>query len=789
MKWLDIKIAVRNFFKYPLYSFLNLAGLSLGIASSFVILTYVHRQLTYEDQFKDADHIYRVSTDFYNMGGFAKSQSILHHSLSHEFKDVEKATKLDRAWEPQKIFVGNTMYAEAGAYYIDSSFFHVFDYAFKEGSPRALSQNEVILSEALAKKYFGSEPASGKIIEVGKEKKQFSVAGVFHENEIYQSHLKPSLFFSIYSYPNLNDPNWHSAAVYNYVKLKPLASASSLEAGLNNVLKAEVFPTTGFDGSFDQWKVSNSAVKFFVMPLKDIYLHSNFKFEVTPGGNLALVKILALIGIFIIFIAAINYVNLTTARSSLRTKEVGVKKTLGAGRSKLVQQFLGESVFFSLLAMVLALLLAQLLLRIFSGITAGQLPTSIFSHWLYIAAFILFSLLIGLIAGIYPAVYLSASKTLSVLKGQRSIKKDSGLRTGLVVFQFTIAIFLVIGSVVVFQQFQYMMHKDPGFSREGILVVDNFAYLGKNGPVFKKEIERQSDVISASSNTRLPAGNSVWMYTYRTAEMDHDVTLQTFPCDDQYITTLGLHLTAGRNFSPFTDADSTAAIINEAAVKDLGLKNPIGAEINPGLKVIGVIRDFNYQSLKEAVTPEVLRFFPEGGLLAIKIRGNDIASFISSMQNTWKQFEKEEPMQYSFLDDDFKQLMIKESTMSKVIAFFTLLAIVIACLGLFGLASFTAEQRTKEIGIRKVLGASVTAIISLLTKDFVKPIFIAMVIAFPVSWWASNKWLQDYAYRIIIEWWVFVLAAITSLIIAWITVSFQAIKVAIANPVKSLRAE
>jgi len=786
---LGIKIALRNFFKYPLYSFLNLAGLSLGIASSFVILTYVHRQLTYEDQFKDADRIYRVATDFFNMGGFARSQTILHRSLATEFKDVEAATEFDRSYEPEKIFVQNTAYTEAGAYYIDSAFFNVFDYPFVEGTPRVPALNEVILSESLAKKYFGNEPAYGKIIEVGKEKKQYSIIGVFRESEIYQSHLRPSLFFSVYTNQYLNDPNWNSARLYNYVKLKPTGTASSLEAGLNNILEKEVFPATGFNGSFDAWKASNSVVKFFVQPLKDIYLHSNFKSEVSPSGNAALVNILSLIGSFIIFIAAINYVNLTTARSSLRTKEVGVKKTLGAERSKLISQFLSESIFFSVLAMVLAMLLAQLLFSIFSSITADQLPTSIFSHGQYIIALILFSLLIGLIAGIYPAVYLSASKALSVLKGQRSIKKDSGLRTSLVVFQFTIAIFLVIGSVIVFQQFQYMLHRDPGFSREGVIVVDNFALLGKNGPVFKKEIERESEVISTTSNTRLPADNYIWMYTYRTPEMDHEITIQTFPCDEQYIPTLGLHLTAGRNFSPISDTDSTAAIINEAAVKELGLKNPIGAEINQGLKVIGVVQDFNFQSPKETVPSEVLRFFPEGGLLAIKIRGNNIAGFISAMQNTWKQFEKDEPIQYLFLDDQFKQLMIKEAVMSKIIALFTLLAIVIACLGLFGLASFTAEQRTKEIGIRKVLGASVSGIVTLLTRDFVKPILIAIVISFPIAWWASNKWLQDYAYRISVEWWVFVLAAISSLTIAWITVSFQAIKAAIANPVKSLRTE
>jgi len=334
-----------------------------------------------------------------------------------------------------------------------------------------------------------------------------------------------------------------------------------------------------------------------------------------------------------------------------------------------------------------------------------------------------------------------------------------------------------------------MLHRNPGFSREGVIVVDNFALLGKNGPAFKKEIERQSEVVSTTSNTRLPADNYIWMYTYRTPEMDHEITIQTFPCDEQYIPTLGLHLTAGRNFSPLTDTDTTAAIINEAAVKELGLKDPIGAEINQGLKVIGVIQDFNFQSLKEAVPSEVLRFYPEGGLLAVKIRGNDIAGFITAMQSTWKQFENEEPIQYSFLDDDFKQLMIKEAVMSKIIALFTLLAIVIACLGLFGLASFTAEQRTKEIGIRKVLGASVSGIVTLLTKDFVKPILLSMVIAFPIAWWASHKWLQDYAYRINVEWWVFGLAALAALTIAWITVSFQAIKAAVANPVKSLRTE
>lgn len=789
MSSLNIKIALRNFFKFPLYSLLNLVGLSLGIAASFVILTYVHRQLTYDHQFKDAGRIYRVSTDFYNMGGFAKSQNILHHALATECKDVETTTRLDRAWQEVNVKVGNAAYLEAGAYYIDSSFFNLFNYSFTEGTPRPLSLNEIVLSESLAKKYFGNELASGSTIEVGKEKKPYTVAGVFKENTIYQSHLKPSFFLSIYSYDNLNDANWNSATVYNYVKLKPTGTQAGFETELNSILKSNVFPTTGFNGSFGQWQASNNAVKFFVQPLKDIYLHSNYKFEATTGGNLAMVNILMLIGIFIIFIAAINYVNLTTARSSLRTKEVGVKKTLGARRSKLIGQFLTESILFSLIAMIVALLLSQLLLNIFSKITAGQLPTSIFSHWQYLVAFVVFSLVIGAIAGIYPAFYLTAFKTLNVLKGNLSVKNDSGFRTFLVVVQFAIAIFLVIGSAIVYQQLFYMLHKDAGFEKEGVIIVDNAGYLEKNVSAFKKEIERQSEVVSTSFNNRTPAGNSVWMYTYRTAEMDHDLTLQTFPCDDQYIPTLGLRLTAGRNFSPLTDNDTTAAIINEAAVKELGLKDPIGAEINHGLKVIGVIRDFNFQSLRDAVPSEVLRYYPEGGLLAIKLRGNDISGFISAMKKTWKQFAPDEAIQYSFLDENFRQLMVKEQTLSKVIAFFTLFAIVIACLGLFGLASFTAEQRTKEIGIRKVLGASVAGIVSLLTKDFVKPVLIAVLIAFPVAWWSANKWLQDYAYRVSIEWWVFVLAGVAALLIAWITVSFQAIKAAVSNPVEALRSE
>ena len=782
------KMAVRNLVKYPGFSLLNIAGLTLGIASSFVILIYVWQELQTDRGFKDYNKIYRVATDFFNMGGFANSQQTLHEKLAN-YKNVE-ATVFQRGYQEIPVEVNSIQYSEPYNFQVDSNYFKVFSYKFLEGSPGTVmrSPDEVVLTETLAKKYFGNQTATGKIIKIGKDKKLFRVSGVVRDNK-NKTHLLADLWTPVY--PKFaNEEQWSQAGFYNYVKLSEGTTEADLKNILDDILKRNVYPASGSTKSFAQWKQDPNSVKFFIQPLKDIYLYSNYMFEVSAGGNPTQIYILGIIGIFIILIAAVNYINLTTARSSVRAKEVGIKKTLGATKESLVTQFLLETFVISILAMALAILAAKGLVFLFELITQKPFINSLFINWQQPTVLFAFVLFIGIISGLYPAFYLTAFTPKKILKGDLSIKGNKNFRSALVVFQFTLAIGLIIATIVMYSQLNYMQHKDKGFDEEGVLVINGVGALGDKAEAFRQALAGRSEVVSTSFNSREPAGKSVWMYTYQTPGMKESLTIQTFPADEDYIPTLGMHLLQGRNFSKQLATDSNAAILNEAAVKELGLKNPINAQINANQKVIGVVSDFNFESLKNKIAPVVIMLSKNGYNLAVKLHGRaKVAGFLEFMQNQWKSFSPDEPLRYSFLDENFATLAEKDRILSKASTFFTVLALVIACIGLFALAMFTAEQRSKEISIRKLLGANVQSIVSLLSKDFVKLVFIAALIASPIAWYFMNGWLQDFAYRIKIEWWIFIAAIGIVLLVAMITVSFQAIRAAVANPVKNLRTE
>ncbi len=783
-----IKTALRNFRKYPGYAFLNLAGLAVGLAASFVLLLYAYRELTYDRQYPGGERVYRIAADFYRMGGFAKSQEQLLDFLPQECPDIERATRFERGFQETPVTVGNATYQEPRYLFIDSSFFEIFPHHFLEGSPAQAmrSPDEAVLSSRLARKYFGEESPLGKTIEIGKDKKPYTVSAVVREMD--KTHLQAGLWLPL-ERPEKSNSGWTNVTYYNYVRLKEQGSREGLERGLQAILKNHAWPASESEGPFEQGGASNQAVQFFVQPLRDIHLHSEYKFEVSPGGNPTQVYALGLIGLFIILIAGVNYINLTTARTSIRAKEVGVKKTLGATRWALVRQFMGESVVNSLLALALAFLLAHALASVFNSSSWAPLLKDAFSNGYYTGALLLFTLAVGFLSGLYPAFYLTRFRPASILKGETAPGGNKALRGGLVVGQFTIAIGLIISSMIVFQQLKYMQDKDKGFEMEGVLVVENAGKLGPQAEAFRQEIGQQSQVESTAFSGRIPTDGSVWMYTYQTPEMEEALTIQTFPVDADVLPTLGMRLLKGRNFSKEIASDSTAAILNEAAVRALGLENPIGAEINEGQRVIGVVHDFNFQSLKHQVEPVAMTYTPAGGRLALKLRGRDMAGFLATLQDTWRRFSADEPIRYFFLDDNFAQLAASERTLSRAIAAFTLLALLIACLGLSGLAAFTAVQRAKEIGIRKIQGASVANLGGLLSREILKLVALALFIALPLAWYAMHRWLQNFAYRIDIQWWVLALAAVLALLVAFLTVSVQSVRAAVANPVEALRSE
>jgi putative ABC transport system permease protein len=543
-----------------------------------------------------------------------------------------------------------------------------------------------------------------------------------------------------------------------------------------------------------------------VMPLTDIHLHSNKSYEFEANGNVAYVYIFSVIAIFILLIACVNFMNLSTARSANRAKEVGIRKVAGSLRSNLIIQFLTESVLMSFLSLVLALGIAALLLPLFNQLAGKQMSVlTLFSTWL-LPVLIALIIVVGCIAGSYPAFYLSSFQPVQVLKGSIAKGfKGSWLRSGLVVFQFFISITLIIGTIVIYNQLNYIRSREIGYNRDQVLVINNTYVLDKQIKTFRHEMLKISGVQSAAVAGSLPTetghGQNGW---FKDPTLDaKQVTIMTdFYADQNYIPTLGMRIAAGRNFSPEFLTDSSAVIINETAAKLLGFKNPLketlyrpngyssdGGFTSKPYHIIGVVKDFNFSSMHDKVGPLVIELGENYGRVAMRINTKNIPALISHVQNKWNSMAPGQPFSYTFLDADFNKMYNAEQRTGKLFITFAVFAIFIACLGLFGLVTYAAEQRIKEIGIRKVLGASVGEIVTMISKDFVKLVLIAFVIAFPVAWWAMNKWLQSFAYRINISWWVFVMAGLLTIAIALITVSFQAIKAAIANPVKSLRTE
>ncbi len=785
-----MRVAWRNLIKYPSYSLVNLCGLALGISASFVLLLYAIQELSYDRHFADGDRIYRIAADFYNMGGFAKSQEGLLDHLPSECPSIAQYTRFDKG-TALELTVDDQPYVERDFLYVDSLFFQMFPYTFVEGEAGEVmtTPHEIILSERLARKYFGKESALGKYVEIGEDGLSYRVSGVV-QSTTKKTHLKSDLWLPVYNRHEKN-PHWTNVTYYNYVKLHPSAGAHDLEIALEELRRKKVHPSIAPNSSFEEWSQSDFAVKFFVQPLHDIYLHSDFAMmETIPGGNPTQIYILGIIGIFIILIAGSNYINLTTARSSLRGKEVGIRKTLGAERRMLVKQMLTESILFSLLAAVIAAGLVEILLLAFKKISGTAILSTLLSGWQYIGLLLLYSLLSGVFAGIYPAFYLTAFRPARTIKGNFTAKGNKRLRGGLVSLQFCIAIALIVSSLIVYQQLRYLQTKDTGFEMEGVVVVDNVVDLGGQEEAFRQKLRTQPQLQLSSFAQRLPAGNSMWMSSYRTPEMSETVTIQTFPVDADYIPVMGMRLESGRNFDRQLATDSNSVIINEMAAKKLGLTQPIGSVLNGNLKVVGLVRDFNFQSFRDQIAPAVLTMGKEmGRLLILKLHGTDISSFLTYMNETWLEFSSEEPIQYHFLEENFATLVQNERTLSQAIGFFTLLALIIACLGLYGLASFTAEQRTREIGIRKILGSSTFGIVSLLSRDFLKLVLIALVVAAPIAYVLMNQWLQGFAFRIQISWWTFALAGLAAMAIAFLTVGYQSLKVALTNPADSLRNE
>ena len=801
------KIAFRNLWKNKGFSFINIFGLAIGIAVCLLIMLFVIDEVSYDKFNKKAARIYRVDGDV-KFGGthfiLAVAPDPMGPTLKKDYPQVEQFVRF-RDNGGFRIKKGNENLQENKVIYVDSTLFDVFTLLMIAGDKKtALTEpKSVVITEKIAKKYFNSADVVGKTFIVN-DTNNYKITGVIKDVPI-QSHFNFDFFVSMSSIEESRRNNWLSNNFNTYVLLKDGADSKALEGQLENVVnkyvgeQAQQFLNT----SLKEFKKQGNFDNYSLTPLTDIHLHSDKVAELGANGNLQYVYIFSAIGIFILLIACVNFMNLSTAHSSNRAKEVGVRKVLGSQKQNLIYQFLSESILISFIALLFAIAFAAFLLPYFNQLSGKEIALGLFSKPWLIPSLLLLVLIVGLLAGSYPAFYLSSFQPISVLKGKLAAGFKSGwFRSSLVIFQFAISIILIVGTVVIYNQLQFIRNKKLGFEREHVLVIKNTYSLGDQAKSFKNELQNISGVQQVTMTGWLPTGDyrsDSPLYPEATLDQKTAVSMQNWYVDENYIPTLQMQIATGRNFSSQMPTDSSAIIINEAAAKLLNFTDPINKTLYylASLKdkkvkeyhIIGVIKDFNFNSLRQMISPLALFYGEEKGSIAMRIKTDNISSLIAHVQNKWKSIVPGQPFNYSFMDDDFDKIYSSEQRVGKIAMTFSILAILIACLGLFGLVTYAAEQRTKEIGIRKVLGATVSNIVAMLSKDFLKLVMIAALIAFPVAWWAMNKWLQDFAYRINISWWIFIVAGVVALLIALITVSFKAIKAAVANPVKNLRTE
>jgi putative ABC transport system permease protein len=789
-----LKIALRKLWSHKVFSFINIMGLAVGITACFLIYLYVHFETSYDAFNTKANRIYRIVTDIKTPSDLLQWNSTsapIAINIQKDFPEVESAVRISN--QSFLVRMGNMKFQENNTIMADSTLFNIFDFPLVYGDKTTALKEpmSIVLSQSTAKKYFGSTNPVGRNVLLTGKSINATITGVMKEIP-ENSQVKADMIVSMSSQKLIYgqekaDSQWTSFSLVSYLLLKPGTNAKSLAAKLPQFINSHVG---------DKLKESQMSLTLFLEPLRDVYLYSTR--DDSKTGNINNVYIFSIIAVFILLIACINFINLTTARSAERAKEVGIRKVIGAARFQLARQFIGESVVISLMAFIFAVLLCSLLLPLFNELAGKQVSTAFFYHPLYLINLFLISIAIGVFAGFYPAVVLSSFKPVTVLKGRfAGGTKGIFLRKGLVIFQFTISIVLIIATVIVFTQLKYMRNQDLGFSKSQTLVIDTNA--DKNKDAFKESLSSVPGVLSASFSSTVPGNGTMTAYSKmqnKTGEMQ-TASLDLYFVDFNFIDQYQMKVIAGRTFAKEFATDTTQAmIINESTVKLLGYTSPQEAidrnfdQWGRKGKIVGVIKDFHYQALQQPIKPLTMRIEPEGyQMLSIKVGSGNLPSTIKSIESKWNHIIPNRPFEYSFLDESFDKQYRAEERFGNLFFNFALLAIFISCLGLLGLASYSTIQRIKEIGVRKVLGASVADIINLLSIDFLKLVLIAFVIASPVAALFMSKWLQDFAYRTYIQWWIFLFAGISAIAIAFITISFQAIKAAIANPVKSLRTE
>jgi putative ABC transport system permease protein len=807
-----LKIAVRQLLKQKMYAAIKVGGFALSIAACLLIALYIREELSFDKSYPDANRIYRIVGQ-YNFDNVHEKgvdwPAVMGRTLKSDFPEVEQFGRL----MPNSLFWGagnnelkrsdapeNTH--EEGFAYADQSLLDILKLPMVYGDrTHALAEPlTMVISKSKADKYFPGQNPVGKVIYLNNNKsKAYKIGGVMQDIPA-TSHLHQYNFLLTLagvSFWNGEQTTWQASNYHIYVKLKPGTNAAGFSKKITNgIINNYYIPDMVKSGDKNASKIA-AALTIQAQNIADINLLSYDIHDGMAHGDIRFIWLFGAVAGFILIIACINFINLSTAKSANRAKEVGLRKVVGSQRSGLIQQFLTESLLYSFLSFGLGLILAVILLPYFNVLASKSLIIP-WQQWWLLPTVLVSAVVIGVVAGIYPAFYLSGFKPAEVLKGKLSTgSKSSGLRNGLVVFQFTTSIILIISTFIIYNQMQFILNKKVGFEKDQVVMIQGTNTLQDNEvKSFKNELRKLSAVKSVSISDFLPVAgtkrNGNEFFNEGRVKVDVGVGSQFWDIDEDYIKTFGMKLVAGRNFNPAMKTDSDAVIINQNLAQRLNLKNPIGKRIvNYGApkEIIGVVQDFNFESLRDGISPLVLHLSNSNSIVSVKIKTGDMKNTLAEITRTWKAFSPNQPIRYTFMDERFASMYADVQRMGHIFTSFAILAIIIACLGLFALAAYMAEQRSKEIGIRKVLGASIGNITTLLSLNFIKLVFIAIIIASPIAWWAMTKWLQDFTYRIPISWEVFVFAGVVAIGIALLTVSFQSIKAAIANPIKSLRSE
>jgi len=780
-----LKIAFRSLLKNKLFSFINVFGLALGMSCSLLIWLWVKDEMSYNSFLPDAPHIYQVMLNASYDGKIStwpNTPSPLQEAIKKDIPEVAYVTKIGFA--PDYLFKVGEKSAKENGRYVSDEFFDVFQFPDLDGSARKAikSPDQIVITRKLAEKYFGKIKVAGQRIQLDNSK--YYTVGAVIENMPSTSTIRLNWMVNFKVQEQDWMKRWGNTAFETYVRLKPNTTAQQTVAAMKGIYPRynddkNTYPT--------------------LQDIRDIHLYSKFENGEAAGGRIEYVRIFSIVAIFILLIACINFMNLATARSAMRAKEVGVRKVVGAMRASLIGQFMSESILTSFAALILALGITMFVLPTFNNVFDKQIILNLLDPALGVAILILI-ILTGIISGSYPALFLSSLQPVKTLKGGSSagmqgFKGGSVLRQSLVVFQFAMSVFLIVGMIMVSRQMDFIRNKNLGLDRENVLYLPMEGDLNKKFESYLQELTQLPEVIAAAPVNTLPmnlqstSGDLSW--PGKDPNLQTQVIASTVGYD--FVKTMNIKMAAGREFSRAHPGDSTSYLINEAAAKLMGMKDPVDKEIKFWFgngRIVGVMKDFHMESLHAEIKPLILCFVPmNASYIMVRIRNDKTQEALAGMQRITKEFNPNYPFEYHFADEAYAEMYKSEMQVNTLINYFGLLAIVISCLGLFALATFTAEQRTKEIGIRKVLGASVAGIVALLSKDFLKLVFIALFIAFPIAFWALGKWLATFKYHVGLNSWVFVIAGFLAISIAFVTVSWQSIKAAFMNPVKSLKSE